>query len=75
MTSELEKAKTIKQKFEGDWFKLDEVVAVGIGKISAGKIGIIVSVKSNQNGVRQFIPAEVEGVPVKIEKTGEISAL
>lgn len=74
MSENLEKIRKVKQKYEKTWMALDEVVAVGIGLTAGGKPGIIVSLKSNLAQVKQKIPAEVEGVAVEFQVTGEIVA-
>lgn len=54
---------------------LPGVVAVGIGLVSGGKTGIVVSVAKNLNEIRSKIPSVVEGIPVEVQETGEIRAL
>jgi hypothetical protein len=75
MCLEIEKIKKVKNQFEKDWFKIEEIVAVGIGKISSDKLGIIISVKKNLPKIQKLIPSMVNGIPVKIEEVGEIKIL
>lgn len=67
------KAKQIKELNESKWMELEEVVAVGIGMID-DKPGIIISVKSAADSVRKKVPPKIDGVPIKVEKSGEIFA-
>jgi len=64
----------IKQEYETEWLAIREVAAVGVGNIG-DKLGIIVSVTENPDKVREKIPGQVGGVPVKIQQTGAFSAL
>ena len=66
MCIELEKIKKVKGQFEKDWFKIEEIVAVGIGKISSEKMGIIISVKKNLSKIQKLIPSMVDGIPGSI---------
>ncbi len=72
MTAELDKIREIRRKYEKLWLQLNGVVAVGTGKTSRGKLGIIVSVKKKEPHILKTIPPEVEKVPVEIQETGEI---
>ena len=75
MTSEVEKIREIRKKYEKLWLQINGVVAVGTGKTSRGGLGIIVSVKKKEPHILQAIPNEVEKVPIEIQETGEIKAL
>jgi hypothetical protein len=75
MTEPFEKIKRIKDRHEKDWLRIEEVVAVGIGKTSEGSTGLIVSVKENAGMIREKIPAMIEDVVIEIRETGEIKAL
>jgi hypothetical protein len=50
------------------------VVAVGIGLVSGGNVGIVISVSRNLEKVREKIPASIEGFPIELKETGEIVA-
>lgn len=75
MDAQLEKIKQIRERHEKDWFKIKEVVAVGIGMTDNDQVGIVVSVADNPDKVQQKIPAKIDDVNIKILKTGEIKAL
>ena len=75
MTDPLDKIRRIKARNEKDWLRIEEVVAVGIGKTSEGSTGLIVSVKENAGVIREKIPARIEDVVIEIQETGEIKAL
>lgn len=75
MTDELDKIRKIKQSHESEWMRFNEVVAVGIGKTSNNKMGLLVSVKTNPEEVRKKIPQSLEDVPIEIQVTGEFKAL
>ena len=68
------KVKTIKKKYEKNWFAIAGVVAVGIGTTTAGTVGIIISVKENADEIRRQIPATIAGIEIEIQETGEIKA-
>lgn len=75
MPNSIKMIKKIKQKHEREWLQIEGVVAVGIGNLSNGNLGIIVSVKNNAREIRRQIPETIEGVSVEIRETGEIEAL
>ena len=74
MSDQIEKIRAVKKKYEKSWLALKGVVAVGIGKTSTGKTGIIVSVKGDRKKYQRQIADEIEGIPVEIQETGEIKA-
>lgn len=61
-----------KQRYEQEWMALEEVTAIGIGKV-ADQIGIVISVTENPEKVKREIPDRIEGIPIKIQKTGELN--
>lgn len=75
MDEQLEKIKQIRERHEKEWFKIKDVVAVGIGMTENDQVGIVVSVADNVEQVQQKIPAKIDDVNIKIQKTGEIKAL
>lgn len=75
MSHSIKMIKKIKQKHEREWLQIEGVAAVGIGNLSNGNPGIIVSVKNNASEIRRQIPETIEGVSVEIRETGEIGAL
>lgn len=74
MADQLEKAKSVKRKYESGWLRIDKVVAVGIGLVEGRGTGIIISVEEETETIRKRIPETIESVPVKILKTGVIRA-
>lgn len=66
--------KSVKRAHERTWMALDGVTAVGIGIITGGQTGIIISVSANPAGLRRQIPEQVDGVPVEIRVSGPIVA-
>lgn len=67
------KAKELKSSHEKRWMDMEEVVSVGVG-IVGDKPGIIILVKGNALSVSEKIPAEIDGIPIKITESGEIRA-
>lgn len=74
MSDQTRKALEVKRKHEDTWMNIEGVVAVGLGMVDE-EIGIIVSVKKDAGDIRGKIPSVVDGVPVVIQHSGEISAL
>ena len=74
MTDYLEKVKEVKRNNEKNWLAMEGVMAVGIGKIADGNLGIIISVKENIAKFRAQIPEKVEDIAIEIKETGEIKA-
>ena len=72
--ADIDKIKKVKQLHEDKWLALDGVVAVGIGLVQGDRGGIIISVEANRDTIREQIPSEVEGVPVKVQVTGHFEA-
>ena len=75
MDAQLEKIKEIRERHEKEWFKIKEVVAVGIGMADHDQVGIVVSVADNPDQVQRKIPSKIDEVNIKIQKTGKIKAL
>lgn len=71
---ELERIKEVKRKYEQQWLALADVVAVGIGTLTSGKTGLIVSVKEGTEKLRALIPQKVDEVEVEVRVTGELRA-
>lgn len=72
---QLEQIKKIKKKYEAKWLKLPSVIAVGIGVLDGGTMGIIVSVTGPDDHIRAVIPEEIDGVSIEIRLSGPIKAL
>ena len=68
-----EKVTAVKQQYEQEWLSLKEVAAIGIGKV-ADEMGIIISVTENLQKMRRNLPDQIEGVPIRIKKTGAFKA-
>ena len=75
MSQEIEKARQVKQKHEKEWLKIPDITAIGIGKTSSGKIGIVISFKTEAAKTGHQIPADIDGVPIEVNVSGEIRAL
>lgn len=75
MDAQLEKIKKIRERHEKEWFKIKEVVAVGVGMTDNDQVGIVISVADNPDKVQLKIPSKIDDVNIKILKTGEIKAL
>lgn len=75
MEENIEKAKAAKQKIEASWLGIEGVVGIGIGLTSSGQVGIIVSTRDDPAQLQDRIPSQVEGVPVELQRSGEIRAL
>ena len=71
----MSRIREVKQQYERIWLANKSVVAVGIGNTSKGVPGIIISVKKITLQIRKQIPAEIKGIPIEIQETGEIKAL
>jgi hypothetical protein len=72
MEPTIEQVKTVKQQYEQKWLKYPAVIAVGIGKLSNGSTGIIVSVASMDARLLQKFPGSIQGVDIEVQETGEI---
>jgi len=70
----IEKISRIKNENAKKWLALDGVIAIGIGKVSSGKPGLIISVKNNIEKVRVEIPDKIDDVIIEIQKSGPITA-
>jgi hypothetical protein len=75
MTEDQQRIREVKRKYEPEWLSLKGVVGIGIGTLSDGSIGIIVSVKKLEKKIQKEIPDQVEGVKVEIQESGEFKAL
>lgn len=73
MPGKLHKVKRIKKRYEKAWLQNEGIIAVGIGKVD-NAIGIVISVESKSFADDNSIPADIEGVPVKIQEIGTIRA-
>jgi hypothetical protein len=67
------KSNRVKRRYERKWLGISGITAIGVGNID-DKIGIIVSVDTHTDITSVKIPAQVEGVPVKIIPVGKLRA-
>lgn len=67
-----DEAAIVKQQYEQKWMAMEEVAAIGIGR-AGEETGIIISVTEHPEKVRREIPSRIEGVPIKIKKTGSFN--
>lgn len=74
MSGPLEKIKAAKRAHEHRWLALEDVVAVGIGPLADGRLGIVVSVRADTPAVRVRIPATADGAPVEVRVVGDVRA-
>ena len=74
MQTTLEQIKIIKKQYEKEWLSYPEVVGVGIGQLSDGHTGIIISLKTLDAKVKQKFPGSIQGVDLSLELTGEIKS-
>jgi hypothetical protein len=74
MSDYLEKVKKVKRSNEKSWLGIEGVMAVGIGKISDGTIGIIISVKENKLKYCAQIPEKVDDISIELKESGELKA-
>ena len=75
MEEQMAKARAAKQRVERAWLAIEGIVGIGIGFTSRGAVGIIVSTREDPAALREKIPREVNGVPVELQRTGDIRAL
>jgi hypothetical protein len=78
MTDKLTHAREVKARHETELMALPGVISVGVGLQKNGKkftedVAIVVMVRKKQRA--GSIPAEIEGVPVDVQVSGEINAL
>lgn len=70
----MEQVLRVKRAREAEWLALEGVAAVGVGLVTDGRPGVVVSVESDTARLRGRIPAEVDGVPVEIRVSGPMRA-
>ncbi len=68
------KAKELKERYKQSWLAMDGVVAVGVGLVDREQVGIIISAQKNIEKIRTLIPDHLEGIPIKVQESGEIKA-
>jgi hypothetical protein len=76
LRASIEVVRAVKDRHEQDLLKLDDVAGTAIGRgDNAGQAAMLVLVKKDTAEIRAKIPAQIEGVPVKIIASGEFQAL
>lgn len=71
----LDEIRSVKRGHEAGWLALEGVVAVGVGRLSDGRDGIVVSIRENAADVRAKVPPSVDRVPIEVRVVGELRAL
>lgn len=71
---DVERIKAVEQKHERAWLALDGVVAVGIGTLQSGSMGIVISVREEADAVRTKLPATIKDVEIEIRVSGPLRA-
>jgi len=74
MVESLDKIKEIKRKFEKKWLAHPAVVGVGIGILSTGRMGLIISVLKSDKTITDFFPGTIEGISIELQESGKIEA-
>lgn len=64
-----------KRKHEARWLQLPGVVSVGIGQSAEGQAAIKIGLDRERPDTRRKIPSSIEGHPIIVEVSGNISAL
>lgn len=72
---EIRRVREVRRRYERQRLRLDGVVAVAIGTVSSGAIGLIVSVRPHADAVRARIPERLDDVEIEVRETGELRAL
>ena len=70
----LTRAREVKQRHDRDLMSTPGVEGVGVSLDDEGNPVIDVFVRTLDPGVRERIPAELEGVPVRVVETGRFEA-
>ncbi len=80
----LDRARAVKARYEGDLMRYPNVVGVGVGRRQRSgqtidEICIVVMVRTKRSrdtlDPADLLPAELDGVPVDVQETGDIVAL
>jgi len=74
MSTDQQKIREVKAKYEREWLSIKGVEGVGIGILSDKSIGIIVSLRKSNKDIRKKIPSEKEGVKIEFRESGEFKA-
>jgi len=74
MTIDTDKIKRVKRRYEKKWLAHPAAVGIGIGKLSSGRMGIIISVLKIDTDVINFFPDSIDDVPIELQVTDIIQA-
>ena len=72
--AEIDRVSAIKARTEGVFFSNPDVMGVGVGRSDSGGAAIVVYTKASAEATARAVPAQIEGVPVRVVHTGEFSA-
>lgn len=75
MKPDLDEIKRIKKEHEKRWLSKKGVVSVGIGKLQAGEIGIIIGYNENLQQLNKIIPEHIYHVKIELRRVDEINAV
>lgn len=75
MPRSLDEIRAVMRAHQARWLAMEDVVAVGIGRLADGRGGILVSVRSDAEAFRDRLPRSIDGVPVEVRGVGDIRAL
>ena len=76
LRASIEVVRAVKDRHEQELLALDDVAGTAIGRgDNGGQAAMLVLVKKDTAEIRAKIPAQIEGVPVKIIASGEFQAL
>jgi hypothetical protein len=70
-----EQVKTVMDRHASELMELDGVVGVSIGALEDSTFCIQVMIREESDALLKRIPDAIEGIPVRIEETGEIRPL
>lgn len=70
----MDRIREVKRAHEAAWLEEEDVVAVGVGRLSDGRPGIVVSLRTGRGEARERIPEEVEEVRVECRVVGDVRA-
>lgn len=72
--SQMERAKSVKQKYESQWIRIPGVESVGLGLLLDGNPGILIGVSKDELEMRKVLPESIDAVLVEIFFCGSIEA-
>lgn len=75
MPRSLDEIRAVMRAHQARWLAMEDVVAVGIGRLADDRDGILVSVRSDAEAFRDRLPRSIDGVPLEVRGVGDIRAL